>query len=269
MKFVAFALCLCVAPLCAQQPEKPTPFQPLFYDGFEAAPAGSPLKAPYDAAGRSRISREQAHSGKQAARMEIRRGDGGGFGRWGAVLPIKPALTKGQEIWVRLYVYWPQNFQFSAAPWMKFLRLHTKGADGKNRGYNDLYIDRADTKSSVLRTIKEGHDKWAVYDGEPIAREKWERYEMYLSLDNVPADAGGKGRVRIWRDGKLIFNRGDVPTLSEASDALDYFYLFTYWNNENPPDNHCFVDDLCIATSNNPPRQRDASGNAMIGDWTP
>lgn len=251
----------------AKEPAHEKPFQPYFSDDFETGKAEERLGPLYDAAGRSRISREQAHRGQQAARLAIRAGDGGGFGQWGAVLPIRPALGKGQEIWVRLYVYWPKSFQFSATPWMKFLRFHTKSADGQNRGYNDLYVDRADQDTSVLRTIKEMHDKWAVYDGRAIAREQWERYEMYLSLDNVPADAGGRARVRIWRDDELIFDRPDVPTLAYATDVLDSFFLFTYWNNEKPPDNHCFVDDLAIATSANSPPQRDAAGHPIIGDW--
>ena len=244
-------------------------FTPLFADGFENLAPGARLGVPYDAAGRSRVTTEQAWRGKQAARMEIRAGDGGGFGQWGAVLPIRPNLVKGQEVWVRLYVYWPVDFQFSANPWMKFLRLHTRSIAGKNTGYHDLYIDRADQTKSVLRTIKEIHDQWAVYDGPAIPRDHWERYEMYLCLDDVPVQAGGKGRVRIWRDEKLIFNRIDVPTLVDASDVVDSFYLFTYWNNERPPDNHCYVDDLVIATSASPPTQHDADGNPVIGDWQP
>lgn len=46
-----------------------------------------------------------------------------------------------------------------------------------------------------------------------------------------------------------------------------YFYLFTYWNNEQPPNNFCYVDDLAIATSKNPPPNQDAAGNAYIGSW--
>ncbi len=51
--------------------------------------------------------------------------------------------------------------------------------------------------------------------------------------------------------------------------VIDYLYLFTYWNNEAPPTNHVFIDDLVIATSTNPPPNRDAAGNRRIGDWGP
>jgi hypothetical protein len=244
-------------------------FDPYFFDDFESYAEGASLSnnQPFDAAGRSTASSERAHRGAQSAKMEIRAGDGGGFGKWGGIVPIKPALGKDHEIWVRLWVLWPASFEFSASPWMKFLRLHNQTFDGKNGGYNDLYVDNADATTSVLRTIKEVHDKWAVYDGASLPRDTWERYEMYLYIDHLPVDAGGGGRVRIWRDDQLIFDRTDVPTITEAGGKIDYFYLFTYWNNEQPPNNSCYVDDLAIATSASPPPNTDTMGNAYIGDW--
>lgn len=244
-------------------------FDPYFFDDFEAYADGASLTnlAPFDAAGRTIASTAQAHRGSQSAQMSIRAGDGGGFGQWGGLLPIDPAIAKGGEIWIRLYVYWPSDFEFSAAPWMKFLRLHNRASDGENAGYNDLYVDRADETISVLRTIKEVHDVWAAYDGESLPRDTWERYEMYLFVDDVPVDDGGAARVRIWRDDALIFDRTDVPTITEAGGVIDYFYLFTYWNNEAPPDNDCWIDDLVIATDASPPPWTDAAGNHWIGDW--
>jgi hypothetical protein len=171
-------------------------------------------------------------------------------------------------VWVRLYVMWPASFEFSATPFMKFLRLHNATASGDNAGYNDLYVDQADSTEGVLRTIKEIHDVWDVYDGPKLPRDTWERYEMYLSIDDQPVDAGGQGRVRIWRDDTLIFDRTDVPTITESDGVIDYFYLFTYWNNEQPPDNHVYVDDLTIATDASPPPNQDANGNAYIGSWS-
>lgn len=242
---------------------------PYFFDDFEAYGDGASLSdfAPFDAAGRTTATTEAAHRGQQSARMAIAAGDGGGFGQWGGVLAIDPAVPRGGEVWVRLWVRWPSAFEFSASPWMKFLRLHDRTADGSNGGYNDLYVDRADETTSVLRTIKEIHDVWAVYDGESLPRDTWERYEMYLFVDDVPVDDGGNARVRIWRDDALIFDRTDVPTITDAGGAIDYFYLFTYWNDEMPPDNHCYVDDLVIATDASPPPFQDAAGNAWIGDW--
>jgi len=246
-------------------------FVPYFFDDFEAYNDGTSLSAgkPFGAAGRTKASSEKAHQGHRSARMAIHQGDKGGFGRWGGVIPVKPALPRGSEIWVRLFVFWPGDFEFSAAPWMKFIRLHNQTGDKKNGGYNDLYVDNADRNKSVLRTIKEGHNVWRTYDGPPLARDRWESYEVYLFIDNESVDAGGKGRCRVWRDGKLIFDRTDVPTVSTADGAIDYLYLFTYWNNEKPPMNHVFVDDIVIATGASPPPNSDASGNTCVGDWMP
>ncbi|VAW46234.1 hypothetical protein MNBD_GAMMA03-418, partial [hydrothermal vent metagenome] len=188
------------------------------------------------------------------------------FGTWGGYIPINPTIPKGGEIWVRLAIYWPSSFEFSATPFMKFLRLHNRVVDGSNGGYNDLYVDNANGTTNVLRTIKEIHDIWEIYDGNPIPRDTWETYEMYLFVDDVSVDNGGNSRMRVWRDNELIFDRTDVPTITEAGGVIDYFYLFTYWNNENPPNNHVYVDDLVIATQASPPTNQDANGNAFIGD---
>jgi len=257
----------------AENPERPVsvPFVPSFCDGFETYDDGASLSnsKPFGAAGRTTASGQQAHRGRQSARMAIHEGDRGGFGRWGGIVPIKPALPRGSEIWVRLYVFWPRQFEFIAAPWMKFIRLHNQTGDGRNGGYNDLYVDQADGTGPVLRTIKETHDRWMIYDGPALPRDRWECYEVYLFVHDKSVEAGGKGRFRVWRDGKLIFDRTDVPTISSADGVIDYLYLFTYWNNEQPPTNHLFVDDLVIATSASPPPGRDAAGNVFVGDWMP
>ncbi|MCH5377070.1 MAG: polysaccharide lyase, partial [Planctomycetes bacterium] len=246
-------------------------FTPFFFDDFEAYIDGVSLSAgkPFGAAGRTVVSSAKARHGRQSARMAIHAGDKGGFGRWGGIIPIEPALPRGSEIWVRLYVLWPQDFEFSASPWMKFIRLHNRTASGKNGGYNDLYVDNADGAKSVLRTIKETHDRWKIYDGPALLRDRWECYEVYLAIDHKSVDAGGEGRFRVWRDDELIFDRTDVPTINTADGVIDYLYLFTYWNNEAPPANHVFIDDLTIATSASPPPCHDAFGNRRIGDWMP
>jgi hypothetical protein len=247
------------------------PFVPYFFDDFEGYADGISLSTgkPFGAAGRTTASGEKAHRGDRSARMAIHQGDKGGFGRWGGIIPINPALPRGTEIWVRLYVLWPQDFEFSASPWMKFIRLHNRTANGKNGGYNDLYVDNADDGKSVLRTIKETHDRWKTYDGPPLPRNRWENFEVYLFIDNESVDAGGQGRFRVWRDDELIFDRTDVPTISTVDGVIDYLYLFTYWNNETPPMNHVFIDDLVIATSASPPRNKDDAGCRRIGNWIP
>ncbi len=245
-----------------------TSFVPYLEEDFESCSLGRfPPEMFFDADGRTSCSEEQSYSGNQAAKMEIHAGDKGGFGLWGAVIPIAPAITRGGEVWVRLRVYWPTSFEFSASPWMKFIRLHNKSGSTGNAGYNDLYIDQADKTTSVLRCIKEIHDIWAIYNGPKIPRNQWETYEMYLFVDNTSVDNGGQSRMRIWRDTELIFDRTDVPTISDPNGVIDYLYLFTYWNNENPPDNYVYIDDLVIATGDSPPPQRDAYDHPFVGNY--
>ena len=251
-------------------PNTPDPlnFEPYFQDSFDSYEDGRSLSRfdPFDAAGNTSVSSEQSYSGDFSAKMEIRPENDGGFGTWGGIVPINPAIPKGGEVWTRLRVFWPESFEFSASPWMKFLRFHNRTGDGANGGYNDLYIHNADGPTSVLRCIKEFHNQWEVYDGNPIPRDTWETYEMYLFVDDVSVDNGGNARMRIWRDGELIFDRTDVPTITDAQGVIESFYLFTYWNNENPPNNFLYVDDLVIATHANPPINTDAEGNAFIGN---
>jgi len=234
------------------------------FDSYENGVSLSSMK-PFDAAGRTTVSNEQSYSGQYSAKMEIHEGDAGGFGLWGGLVPLSPGVKKGGEVWVRLRIYWPSSFVFSATPYMKFMRLHNKTSAGENGGYNDLYIDKANATTQVMRCIKEYHNIWEVYDGDKIPRDTWETYEMYIAVDDVSVDKGGQGRMRIWRDGALIFDRTDVPTITEAQGEIKQFNLFTYWNNEMPPTNHVYVDDMVIATHVNPPLKKDSKGNYFIG----
>lgn len=245
------------------------PHQPWFYASFDDVPSGTSLDGfqPFDAASRTVATDSQAFAGSQSAQMEILPEDAGGFGRWGGIVRL-PDVPEGESVWVRLWVRWPADFEFSAAPWMKFLRLHNRTASGDNGGYNDLYVDNADGPESVLRVIKEVHDIWEVYDGDPIPREQWERYEMQIVIDDVPVDDGGEARFRVWRDDALIFDRTDVPTVTAPGGTIDGLYIFTYWNNETPPHNVAFIDELAISIGE-PPPLTDAAGLPVFGDWLP
>lgn len=87
--------------------EEELAFIPFFYDDFESYQDGSSLSnsKPFDAAGNTTASTEQSYSGKTSAKMEIREGNKGGFGKWGGIIPIKPNIPKGGEIWVSLKAF--------------------------------------------------------------------------------------------------------------------------------------------------------------------
>lgn len=199
-----------------------------------------------------------------SAKMSIRVGDAGGFGKWGGVKSLQTDLAKGDEIWVRWRQYWPAAFTFSATPWMKFLRLRTE-VSGVNNGYIDLYIDEADGSGVTYRTIKEGQDTWQTISNGAIPRDQWITYEIYAKLDNVSTDGGGSGRLRFWINGVNVQDRTSMTTLTNALALVTDVYWFTYWNNETPPDNDTYVDDIVIATSASPPTQTDLGGRIFIG----
>ena len=148
---------------------------------------------------------------------------------------------------------------------MKFLRLCTTPDYVTNQGYIDLYVDRADGSGATYRTIKEGQDIWQTMSIGAIPRDQWITYEVYVYLDNVSTDAGGKGRLRFWVDGDLKQDRTDITTLSNAADGVPAIYWFTYWNNETPPNNDTYVDDIIIATSDSPPYRLDNGNRVFIG----
>lgn len=197
--------------------------------------------------------------------MAIEPEDGGGFGEWGASVPLDPVLREGDELWVRFYVRWPETFQFTAMPFQYLVRVRTEGPMRTFDGHNDFMIANARGPSDVFRTIKEGHGVYESYDGLPVPTETWERYEVYLRFNHRPGM--GAARFRVWRDDNLLFDRTDLPTLGEADRVVPAALLFSWWSGEMPPSNHVFVDELTVATSANPPTRRDRFGNVWIGNW--
>lgn len=198
-----------------------------------------------------------------SAKMSIRVGDASGNGEWGGIKSIT-ALYQGDEIWVRWRQYWPTAFAFTASPAMKFLRLRRRNSLNVTQGYVDLYIDNA-ASSTPYYTVAENQQVETYFGSSAIPRDQWITYEVYIKLDTVSVDSGGQGRMRVWLDGTLAQERTDIITLGNAAHKLDAVYWFTYWNNETPPDNDTWCDDIVIATSASPPTTTDSGGRPYIG----
>jgi len=182
------------------------------------------------AAGRTRFTTEQSFEGGKAVSLEARRGRES-FGRWGGTVKFPARLRKGDEIWWRVRTFWPKGMDYSANPRLKFLRVHTCTPQGKNRGYNDIYINAPGSKIP-FQFIYEGAHKWKPVSGaaDAIVPDKWETYEYYLKLDDKSVADGGKARVRFWKDGKLLKDVTDRKTLKDPKDYANAAFLFTYWN---------------------------------------
>jgi hypothetical protein len=204
--------------------------------------------------------------------MSIRTGDGGGFGNWGGTYALPTNLVRGDEIWVRWRQYWPSEFTFSATPAMKFLRLRmfkSAAESAVNAGYMDLYVnEEASWGSWTYGTIREfdNNNIWK-YSLVPIPRDQWITYEVYCKLD-VKESMGGSGVLfRFWVDGNLVQERtaADTGTMNEATNIMTSLYWFTYWNNETPPNNDTYLDDIVIATNVSPPYRSDSGRRKFIG----
>lgn len=200
----------------------------LLYD-FNDGKLGEKV-ANLDAGGRTIYTHEQMFEGSQAASLKALRGKEN-FGGWGGRMTFPRTLKKDDEIWWRVRTYWPKGMDYSAAPRLKFLRIHTKGPDGANHGYNDIYINPPGSEQPFM-FIYEGEAKWTRIGDktDAIKHDTWETYELYIKLDDQTKDDGGAAVIRFWKDGKLLGEITDRKTLKTAEDTAGAALLFTYWN---------------------------------------
>lgn len=219
-------------------------------------------------------SSEQVGTGSKSCKMGITKGVEG-WGEWGATTDFPTKLGKGSELWVRVSVFFPTDFDLTASPWLKFIRVHTATPSNSNQGYLDWYINPPN------RTIWSDYAKAQVsdpftfyYEGRPVPRTfgttnhkialgKWETFEIYYKLDTVSTDKGGTGRVRVWKNNELLGDFTDQVTLADDNTVARSLFLFTYWNGNAPKTQSLYVDDVIITTDR--PSNRDAKGNPFIG----
>jgi hypothetical protein len=128
-------------------------------DSFENGTLGTKILLPgpavgdaaIDAQGNTVYSDEMAFTGNRSAKLTITGPtameladptiDRGRFGSWGARYTFPEKLKQGEEIWVRLSVFFPVSFDFTTNFSLKFLRFHVKEVDGSHLGYTDIYIN--------------------------------------------------------------------------------------------------------------------------------
>ncbi|MGH1343849.1 MAG: hypothetical protein ACRBN8_19990 [Nannocystales bacterium] len=214
----------------------------------------------------------RAFDGTGSAQLGVAEG-AQGFGQFGGILYVGQAcaptgrLEAGSEVWIRGRYFVPSDWEWlEPGHSNKFLRLRTFTAKGPSAGYDDLYVQPHPGDNLGFRFIYEGVQQWRdIPTPAPFAVDEWTTIEYYVAFDHVTAADGGQARVRVWRDGALLADIDDRATLTEGGYADD-FLLFTYFGNDGAPkDQHLWVDDLVIATDQDPPTAVDAAGNAMVG----
>lgn len=246
-------------------------YVPLMSADFEQYSIGENISNITEINAFSRSALEACPGGRSGVclKVAIEPEDGGGFGDWGYEYTFDPDLVKDQEIWWKTDVYFPSTFSFTADPWMKVMRIHCNEVPSANCGYLDLYIENETNGGGsdvTYRTIQEfdGHG-WATTTTPNVVTDDWMTLEMYAYIDDESTDDGGSARVRIWIDGDLIFDRTDNSTIIGPTDVINLLFYHTFWNGSPTPSNESWVDNIVVATSDDPPTNTDAGGNPFIG----
>jgi hypothetical protein len=239
---------------------------------FNNGTVGKPAdQAPgvFGSAGGVIYTTDKSYEGGKAVEMNVTGGDTA-FGVWGGIISHPSPLKKGQEIWFRVRTFMPTGFNYDSygeGGHLKFLRIHTQSAGGDNEGYNDWYINPAGEPMSH-KFIFEGEQMWYEMATSAFApkHEVWESYEFYVKLDDVPVSKGGQGRIRAWKNGKLLADITNRKTLVTATSVSDRTHIFTYWNGGAPKTQKMYVDDI-VLTSDKPTNSQCDGAPPCVGTF--
>jgi len=223
------------------------------------------------------VTGNQSSSGSKSCLISINAGETG-FGKWGGVINYPSSLGRGDEVWFRVRTYMPAGFNYDADPRLKFLRIHTKGSDGSNIGYNDVYIMPSGSNPPLywiyegnVGSMQGGGNVKYGTSADKIQKGVWETYEVYIRFDTAPdrtaptvgnGDGDGVGRVKVWKNGKLLLDHGE-RTLKQSDAMSGKAHIFTYWNGGSPATQSMYIDDVVLTSDR--PAATDANGNAYIG----
>ena len=181
-------------------------------------------------------------------------------------------LIDGDQAWIRFRLFIPQGFDYNsydAGNRLKFIRIALKSAGGVVNYLNWYWLQEGQTEFPPYGIYMSGDacttDCWQYFgdnNAKPV-RGAWETYEMYVKFGHTATIDGGQAMTRIWKNGKLIGELIDRPTMWPDSVEAVSFKIFSYWNGGAPATQHLYFDDL-VATSV-VPGTKDVAGNPYIG----
>jgi len=263
---LGFAMASCVAALMYTQAASAWTLARNFNQGTAGSVAKSNVDGFSGTCAGAFYSYVNVSEGPLAAELNVE-GGSTGYGYWGGTFTLPENIQKGGELWFRVKTYMPIGFNYdstSEGNRLKFIRFHTMSPTSSNEGYDDWYINPRGSKTP-FSWIFEGEQKWSDFGGaeDVIQLGQWEVYEMYVYFDDVAVDNGGKARVRLWKNGKLLKDITDRKTLVRTTSYVDRVHLFTYWNGGAPQTQKMWVDDIVLTTDT--PLKKDAQGNAFVG----
>lgn len=217
----------------------------------------------------TKVSGDVSSSGSKSCKLTGYQGNPG----HGGAFNFPSDLKKNDEFWMRFRLYMPAGFDYnvySSGEFLKFMGIDTMTQGGTVAALYILLSKENDGNSPYNTHLTDDNcvsyqDCKMFFGGQNDKPQRgvWQTYELYIKLSDVPADQGGTGRMRVWRNGKLIGDLTRRPTMNNASDIANLGRLFTYWNGGPIKTQSMYIDDL-VAT-NETPAARDAAGNAYIG----
>lgn len=236
-------------------------------ESFDAQVVGEKCGTFWNDGANSTVSTEVViDSASKSCKMAVLKGET----TWGGGFVPPESLHKGDEVWIRFRLFIPQGFDFNAYSHgnrVKFIRMTVRDIVGTPRRL-DWYWEQEGSIPPFAKTLESDActtDCWEKFGtaNDVQVRGTWETYEMYAKFDHVSVNDGGDGRVRIWKNGRLIGDLTDRPTMWGNSSEVSSFMIFSHWNGGSPKTQHLYFDDLI--TTNEVPGSKDASGNPFIG----
>lgn len=193
-------------------------------------------------------------------------------------------LGQGDEVWVRFRLYIPTGSDFNAyssGNRLKFIRMTVRNAAGITARL-DWYWQQEGSAQPYGVTLERDDcttNCWQFFGtGDGPVQGVWETYEEYVKFDYTSVDDGGEGRVITWKNGKLLANMTNRPTMwldvnnNLGGDGVEIINImvFSYWNGGSPKAQFLYFDDL-VATDTIPGSTCDDGGGEVpcigVGDY--
>lgn len=228
---------------------------------------------------RTTITSDNKFSGANSCKFAVTKD----FKGWGGGFVLPTFLAINDELWVRFRLYIPPGFSYfvpdSDGARLKFIRMAVRNPSApQNEARLDWYWQREGSSAPygvILERDECTTNCWQYFGaGDEPQRGTWETYEMYAKFDYVSADAGGQGRVRAWKNGKLIADLTNRPTmwrdvngnLGGDSTEIVSIMILAYWNGGAPATQFLYFDDL-LSTDVAPGTTCDGFPCIGVGDF--
>jgi hypothetical protein len=210
----------------------------LLYQSFEQYAPGT---SQYDVEGKFNACRNgkvREADGKRVLETSIGKGETG-WGHWGYGLESLPKLRAGDELWYRVAMFFPEEFDFwtdhGSLKTFRFCRQTI--SDKKNRGCVDMQI-QASGSWRIGSEYDNWGKSWLQVKGGKVVKGEWGLFEVYMKM-------GDPGIMRMWKDGVLFAEYNQFETLQEGAQFLRVLQ-FTYWNGSAPKTQGMLMDHITV-----------------------